>query len=1417
MSALVTMKGLQANNKTSLHPGLEEGAGFISRLTFGWFTDLLRIGASKQLAQEDLGRPHPADEGLATYERMQALWDAEVHAHGLKGAKLRRVVYRFVGRNNILFLGVCAYLSAGCQTLMPVLVKRLLQWLEGTTTLGQAEKWLVVLAILVLPLIAAFIQAHVQHVSSRIGLHLYSAMTQILYRKSLRLSAHARNSASTGRLVNLMSNDAGTSMEQALRVVAPTLTAFPQLIVVVTLLILEVELAMFAGVAFAFFSVPFAALVFTKVGGFYGLAAHEADERLKITNDLLTGIRVVKAYAWEQAFLRKIGATREKELHFIRKHAYWSMLGMMSVYMQLPALMQFVVYMTFVGMGGEFTASRLFTAIQLFQLLQQPLMQLPSALTQLAQLQSALRRLVAFLRLHELDIHTDDVRVDTLPKLASDEATIQITADAVFTWDPGDVESWRLGLPQSAAEKRQEARKSKSEAAALQRTPRKDDSKETESNGDAPTSDEMLQSVSVQTPSGGVESISERAAANNIGPRGFELKGIGMRIQQGDLVALVGPVGSGKSSLLSAILNEMSKKSGNVTMRGRVAYAAQLPWIQNATLRSNVLFGSPYEEGWYTQVLAACALSEDLKLFEAGDQTEIGERGINLSGGQKARVSLARAVYCRADILLLDDPLAAVDMHVGDTLFEECIRGVLKGKTVVFVTNQLHRLQHVSSVLMLHNGSISESGSYAELKQAGGDFADLLARQGIAGISKEARAQVETTTGTSVIGPGTPAREISSKSSASSIKAGKRGVGQTATLTQEEGRGMGAVSWRVYVWFVQQCGIPLMLAFAFFTSLQCYLPVIGGFVLAMWMEEVRVHGSTKENDFRWLGFYGMLLGGSFLSSIASSIFSAESRVRGARHIHSGLLRTVSRATVGFFDVTPIGRILNRFAKDLLTVDHHVLMMLSWCVVIANFVLSSCVAVIVSTRGWLLILILPVLLMYLQIFKFVRQSAIDIQRLEAVSRSPLASTFQEILMGLSTVRAYKRQSLCQEINTAMMNQNIVPLFLAKTAQPAWLTLRLNCLGALTCGSCAIYAVVVEATGGTQTAGMAGFGITYASMISQMMTISIFIMIQVETMMNSVERIREYMNVEPEAAEIVPNVLRSGEQWPASGRVILQELVIGYRDGPDVLHRISADIAPCEKVGVVGRTGSGKSTIILSVFRLMEPRSGTILIDGVDIVKVGLFQLRSKLGLIPQDPVLFTGTLRYNIDPFSESTDQQVWNALRAVHMNNVVERLPQNLEQLVQEGGDNFSVGERQLLCIARALLRNPRVLFLDEATASVDSDTDAKLQGMIRSLFANKTVVTIAHRLDTIMDSDRIMVMDKGTIAEFDKPLKLLENEDGVFSGLVRAGNADHLHQIAMVGYLEASTRACSADTTIDVTQFIQEVEVADTAHIVEI
>jgi len=555
------------------------------------------------------------------------------------------------------------------------------------------------------------------------------------------------------------------------------------------------------------------------------------------------------------------------------------------------------------------------------------------------------------------------------------------------------------------------------------------------------------------------------------------------------------------------------------------------------------------------------------------------------------------------------------------------------------------------------------------------------------------------------------------------------------------------------------------------------------------MDDLATHGHDRDRSFGWLGWYGVLLACGFCAAVFSGICSAEARVAGAWNIHRKLLKVITAAPVDFFDVTPIGRVLNRFSKDMVCIDGMIMMMIYWAFWIGNFITSAFVAVIVSTRGWLLLLAIPSMILYVRIFRFVRISAVEIQRISATTRSPLTSTFQELLIGLSTVRAYHQQDRFQALNTAMVNQNIVPTILARVAQPAWLALRLNLVGALSSSCCALYAVASHSTDGVQqSASLAGVGLTYSTVLSQMMLISISIIVQVETLMNSVERVKEYVaDVKPEEPCLLPLVNVVGGKWPTEGRVTMKQLVTGYREGPNILHGISVAIEPCEKIGVVGRTGSGKSTIILSLLRLIEPRSGTVEIDGVDITKLGLEQLRNGVGLIPQDPVLFTGSVRYNIDPFSQCTDEQLWETLGAVNMKDTVARLEKKLEHEVHEGGDNFSVGERQLFCIARALLRNPRILLLDEASASLDNETDAMLQDLIRILFKEKTVLTIAHRLETIMDSDRVMVLDGGNLAEMDAPLKLLDNADGIFSGLVNAGNVQHLKAIAKLGYLAAS------------------------------
>jgi len=458
------------------------------------------------------------------------------------------------------------------------------------------------------------------------------------------------------------------------------------------------------------------------------------------------------------------------------------------------------------------------------------------------------------------------------------------------------------------------------------------------------------------------------------------------------------------------------------------------------------------------------------------------------------------------------------------------------------------------------------------------------------------------------------------------------------------------------------------------------------------------------------------------------------------------------------------------------IDMVLVVMLTWSCVTMNYVFASAVGVVLSSKGVLLIVVLPIVYLYYAIYRFIRRPFVDLQRLESVSRSPLYTTFSEQLNGLSVVRAFQKQQFFEEHHREMLNRNLAPFFFSRTAVPAWLSLRLACMGALVMFSVGVVAIVLP---DMSSAGTTGLGLTYSMQIAHMMMIAVFVVTTVETQMVAVERLMTYCDeLEHEAPEIIEETAPPAS-WPEHGHIEIAGLVMGYHEGPDVLHSLDAVIESGEKIGVVGRTGSGKSTLLLSMFRLVEARRGTITIDGVNIFTIGVQQLRSKLGIIPQDPVLFVGDMKYNLDPFGKCTDEELWTALEQVKMKELVEGLSGGLAEPIHEYGSNFSVGQRQLICIARALLLKPRILMLDEATASIDSETDALLQHMIRTQFKSQTVITIAHRLDTIIDYNRVMVLKAGRLAEFDTPAALIDQPGGVFAEMVAAGNQSHLRQLA--------------------------------------
>ncbi|XP_059935774.1 ATP-binding cassette sub-family C member 4 isoform X2 [Mesoplodon densirostris] len=798
------------------------------------------------------------------------------------------------------------------------------------------------------------------------------------------------------------------------------------------------------------------------------------------------------------------------------------------------------------------------------------------------------------------------------------------------------------------------------------------------------------------------------------------LQGLSFTVRPGELLAVVGPVGAGKSSLLSAVLGELPPSQGLVSVHGRIAYVSQQPWVFSGTLRSNILFGKKYEKERYEKVIKACALKKDLQLLEDGDLTVIGDRGTTLSGGQKARVNLARAVYQDADIYLLDDPLSAVDAEVSRHLFELCICQALYQKITILVTHQLQYLKAASQILILKDGEMVQKGTYTEFLKSGIDFGSIL---------KKENEETEPSTV-----PGTPTlrNRTFSESSVWSQQSSRPSLKDAAPEDQdteniqvtlsEESRLEGKVGFKAYMNYFTAGAHWLIIIFLIPVNIAAQV----AYVLQDW----------------WLSYW------------ANEQSALNVTVNGQGNVTEKL--DLSRY-LGIYS----GRILNRFSKDIGHMDD--LLPLTFLDFIQTFLqVIGVVGVAVSVIPWIAIPLVPLGIIFFVLRRYFLQTSRDVKRLESTTRSPVFSHLSSSLQGLWTIRAYKAEERFQELFDAHQDLHSEAWFLCLTTS-RWFAVRLDAI-------CAIFVIVVAfgslLLAQTLDAGQVGLALSYALTLMGMFQWCVRQSAEVENMMISVERVIEYTDLEKEASWEYEK--RPPPSWPQEGVIVFDNVNFSYSlDGPLVLKHLTALIKSREKVGIVGRTGAGKSSLIAALFRLSEPE-GKIWIDKILTTEIGLHDLRKKMSIIPQEPVLFTGTMRKNLDPFNEHTDEELWNALEEVQLKEAIEDLPGKMDTELAESGSNFSVGQRQLVCLARAILRKNRILIIDEATANVDPRTDELIQKKIREKFAQCTVLTIAHRLNTIIDSDRIMVLDSGRLKEYDEPYVLLQNRDSLFYKMVQ-------------------------------------------------
>nr|XP_040220684.2 ATP-binding cassette sub-family C member 4-like [Anopheles coluzzii]XP_040220685.2 ATP-binding cassette sub-family C member 4-like [Anopheles coluzzii]XP_040220686.2 ATP-binding cassette sub-family C member 4-like [Anopheles coluzzii]XP_040220687.2 ATP-binding cassette sub-family C member 4-like [Anopheles coluzzii]XP_040220688.2 ATP-binding cassette sub-family C member 4-like [Anopheles coluzzii]XP_049463568.1 ATP-binding cassette sub-family C member 4-like [Anopheles coluzzii]XP_04946356 len=1352
-----------------LPPNPRQNASILSALTFWWTIDLFRKGYSKVLELQDLFRPLDVDRSDVLGDRLEKKWFEQQAGPGRPS--LVKAIFKTFWREYGVLGFITIINDIVIRLAQPIFLGWLLMYFRKDTEVTRESAFLYAGAIVLLNALSVITINQYVLGSFQNGMKVRIAVCSVIYRKALRLSRTALGDTAPGKVVNLLSND--VNRFDIVSVFLHSMWSAPLLAIIIgVLLYLEIGVAGLIGMIVIFIVTPIQSYTGKLTSRFRLQTALRTDERIRLMDEIISGIQVIKMYAWERPFAKLIRHARQMELKIVRKSAYVRGLYMTFLLFTTRTAL-FCTMMAMALLGDELTAARVFVVATYFHILANTMSAMfVRGIAEIAEAMVAMRRLERFLEFEERETEAlPDGKSRLLAEfgLNGDATEKQRLIESETQLPPTIAVSLKGVTARWGAVRRQED------------FPRKAGAKQ--ANG-------KLQQ-------------DGQGAPDELPP--VTLSNLNIDFRKGLLIGVIGPVGSGKSSLLQAILRELPLESGSVVAQGRFAYVSQEPWVFSGTVRQNILFGQPMEKERYEAVVRACALVTDFEQLPDGDRTMIGERGAALSGGQKARISLARAVYRRADVYLLDDPLSAVDAHVGRHLFDLCLGpqgrlGTLRA-TRILVTHQVHFLKEADWVVVLNEGRVQAQGTPHDLVQSGIDFVELVERKEVEGSELEGGGGGD---GDGSVGGGDRRSRRDSRASArsggSSVHADvsdeeERDLAADAPVQSNmEGTSRGKVQGSLLLSYLGSGANGLIMCGLLALFLATQLAASGAdYWVAFWtsQEEQRLfraahnlsagpEAATDElppllSTETCMAIHGALVGSIFLIAITRSISFYQTSVRASQNLHDAMFAGCVSTTMRFYDTNPSGRILNRFSKDMGSVDE---LLPKAMLDASQIILSLCGTLVVT------VLVNPLFLVPLAllgvVFWFVRRiylkTSKNIKRLEGITRSPVFSHLSASLAGLPTIRAFGAQGeLIREFD-AHQDIHTASFYMFITASTAFgFALDLLCL---------IFVFIVvfsfllveQDTFGDRV----GLAITQAMALTGMMQWGIRQSAEVANFMMSVERLLEYRDLAPERQPERPRALNAG--WPAEGRIEFRSVTYRYFEGAQaVLRDLSFEIRPREKVGIVGRTGAGKSSLIGALFRLAQVE-GEIRLDGIDTADITLEQLRSKVSIIPQDPVLFSGTLRRNLDPFEDYPDAELWGALEQVELKELA-NTPAGLQMAVAAGGSNFSVGQRQLICLARAILRNNRILVLDEATANVDPNTDRLIQETIRHKFADCTVLTIAHRLNTIMDSDRVLVMDAGQAVELGTPHELLQLPISIFRDMVLAtgpAESERLQQIAL-------------------------------------
>lgn len=1306
-----------------------EKANPLSVLSFSWILRTFWLGYKRDLEVSDLYKPLKEHTSSILGEKITEIWQAEFKRLNkttfsetqsndckkdkgdekeskLKEPSLMRVLIKCFGAKIMMYGILLAVMEIVLRVMQPLFLFRFLRFFrpDPDKPISYSDAYLYAFGIILCSAINIFVIHPYMMAILHMGMKMRVACCTLIYRKALRLSKTALGETTIGQAVNLLSNDVNR-FDLAIIFLHYLWIGPLETIIITYFMYQEVGVAAIIGVATLLLFIPLQGFLGKKSSVLRLRTAIRTDERVRLTNEIITGIQAIKMYTWEKPFSALIEKARKKEIHVIRATSYIRGI-IMSFIMFSTRLSLFITVLAYVLYGNQITAETVFMLTAYYNILRQTMtVFFPQGITQIAEAIVSIKRLQNFMRYEEIA----ERKVQKFEK--------KITKIDEFSSDKN-------------FEKLEEH-----EGSVLVK------------NGCA----RWLESDKEDT-----------------------LHGINLHVKPHQLVAIVGQVGSGKSSLLNVILRELPLNEGFVQVKGSIAYASQEPWLFAGSVRQNILFGRKYDQYRYDKVIKECQLKRDFTLLPYGDKTIVGERGISLSGGQRARINLARAVYAEADIYLLDDPLSAVDAHVGKRMFEDCIDRYLRGKTRILVTHQLQYLKNVNHIIVLKDGIIQAEGTFKELIDLGIDFGQLL----------ESQTQEETMNTSA-----TENRSISRQGSVSSISSFNPNdtVKSTDPAEVEEARTKGSIGGWVYGGYFKAGGNYCTIFFVFILCILSQLAASGGdYFISFWVnieENSSINGTDVSN---WNGpfsretcihIFTVLTILTVIVTLMRSFSFFLMCMRASKKLHDTMFRCISRATMRFFNTNSSGRVLNRFSKDMGAIDEILPVALIDCVQIGLSLLGIIVVVAISNYFLLIpTVIIGIIFYYLRVFYLATSRSV--KRLEGVTRSPVFGHLNATLQGMTTIRAFQAEEiLTKEFDQHQDLHSSAWFIFIASSRAFGFYLDIFCLLYIALVTLSFLAFGAE---DETRAGSVGLAITQSIGLTGMFQWGMRQSAELENQMTSVERVLEYSKIESEPALESQPEKKPKEEWPEAGKIEFKQVYLRYApEEPPVLKNLNFVINSREKIGIVGRTGAGKSSLISALFRLANVE-GRVEIDGMETGEIGLHDLRSKISIIPQEPFLFAGSMRKNLDPFSTYEDSVLWQALEEVELKEI------GLEAHVNEGGSNLSVGQRQLVCLARAIARNNPILILDEATANVDLRTDELIQKTIRTKFEKCTVLTIAHRLNTVMDSDRILVMDAGNVVEFDHPHLLMQKTNSVLKSMVHeTGNsmAEALKAVAQKSY----------------------------------